>query len=375
MVQWAKDGIDWQSGIAQILPPALEIKKFKIPLHQLTDSQRVWFADALLAVFMEGDGIGKEESNLVGQVVRSIEDNQQRSRVIALIKNNLPPHFVAPKEVGEVALYLGLLEIIKVLATNNGLSHRQTNFITNYVKLCQLPEKTADAAIDWAKEGIRWRQAAAMVIKKGSFQSDSDSSLEKSLDRWLPVKENNSLHYREQTCYFCDSTEPIPIFRLVPRTQKLGKNIFGVGTFGGSLAPEQAEVNFHLVSTNVCPECYFASPKKELFKTNTETTAPEQATNYSFLKKWKESADKRKILFPLVEVDHNIKGIPSLEQAISRHQLAVHCAQEFAALAPTEEKSWELANLHLILAELFMSQSKRLEAEVELGKAVAIAKK
>ncbi|MDX2470573.1 MAG: hypothetical protein QNL04_08350, partial [SAR324 cluster bacterium] len=150
---WAKDGIEWQRGIVNILPPTLEIKKFKMPLHQLTDSQRVWFADALLAVFLNEDGLGKEESNLVEQVVRSIEDSQQKSRVIALIKNNLPPRMVAPDEVSEIALYLGLIEIIKVLASNNGLSHRQSNFITNYVKLSELPDSAADAAIHWAKEG------------------------------------------------------------------------------------------------------------------------------------------------------------------------------------------------------------------------------
>ena len=375
LMQWAEEGLRWQEDQRLLVPREVTLKNPRVPLHQMTDQQKVWYAEVLVSVVMIDGIVDPMEIKLLRTALSFVAEEKEKKRLLAFIKNRMRPSLLSPPPGLEMeVIYLIFFEVLRVMSLNDELANKEMIFIGDYIKACNLPASLEDRTLVWCKRGTTWRQKRKSLAKLGAFVDlGSGSSLEKSEDRWLPHGENNSLQYREQTCYLCDNNLPIKVYRLRPKSQKPATNLFGLPVYVGAMTAQDHPLDFNKVKISVCPNCLFASPAKESFRAKEVDKVPPVFEDRDFLVQWMEGTEKRKASYGMLlqELESVNPSVPHVEKL---YRLAIHCLNQLQKARPDDRQRWGIIFLGLGLAEILVNAGHVGEAEKELLEAERLSK-
>ncbi|MDT8445696.1 MAG: hypothetical protein RRB13_02210 [bacterium] len=373
-LQWAQEGLRWQEDQKLLLPREVELTNSRVPLHRMDVAQKIWYAEVLIGAVMIDGIVDDLELKLLRTALNFVDDAVEKRRLVGFVKNRLRPSLLSPPNLDFETIYLIFFEVLRVLSLNDDLANKEVLFIGDYVRACNLPILLEERALVWCKRGISWRQKRKGLAKVASFgDGTAGSSLSKSEDRWLPHPESNALLFREQGCYACDSEQPVRVYRLRPKSQKSRTNLFGVPYYLGPMTEKDDALDYSRIKVHICPECYFASTQKEMFRPKEAARIPTVFSNREFLRLWSEGKERRKAEYRLIEEERDLI-LPGLAHVQTAFELAMHSIDMIQRFKPEEANVWLKVDCSLTLAEQLMQGGQNSEAERYLMDAERMAR-
>jgi len=367
---WCEEGLNWKQAHQFLFPADLNISGKQLPVHLLNQDQRVWYAKTIISAINSEGIVDEAEIKLLKKAISFVENTDEKKKLLAYIKNKMSPPVTPPPDIPMKIVLRIFMESLYVVSINNLISNREFTFLRSLANVCHIPETVLDKSIEWCNQGISWKKAEKPLIKSCELASKIQLT-GKNESGWIPNEENTSVFEQRVSCFVCQSTDVTIAYRLKSKSQIPINNIFGITVFRKS-APGFNFINFNMVRIVTCPKCYFASSDITLFQHKPSDKAPHPLSDRKLARDWLKNRESYKAFFKDVQSDlYAIKR--SITTSLKSYQQAIKTIEFFIKYEKDETLYWKLASLHLILAEILMTNKNNTEAEAHVIKAKEIA--
>lgn len=368
---WCEEGLNWKQAHLFLFSPDMDVSSKQLPVHVLNQDQRVWYAKTLISAINSEGIVDEAEIKLLKKALSFVENIDEKKKLLAYIKNKMSPPVTPPPDIPMKIVMRIFMEALYVVSINNSISSHEFTFLRSLAKVCHIPDRILDKSIEWCNQGISWKKSEKPLIKaceriiKTNLTGNNGSG-------WTQVTENTSVFKHKVSCFVCQSTDVTVAYRLKSKSQIPTNNIFGISVFRKS-APGFDFINFNMVRIVTCPKCYFASGDMTLFQLKPADKVPYPLSNRKIAREWLKKNEEYKAFFKDVQTDlYAIKR--SITTSIKSYQQAIKTIEFIIRFEKDDTLYWKLSSLHLILAEILMTNkdNKGAEAHVNIARDLAI---
>lgn len=179
-------------------------------------------------------------------------------------------------------------------------------------------------------------------------------------------KEKDPIYKTNVSCPICEQTN-IDFYKLLAKSQAIKKTIFLIPKYTG--ANKFFTVNFNLIQTIVCPQCFFASPDpKDFTQYNTihkTFTKSQLLNNVELIQAIRNETSVRKELLPAAIDNHNYflrpRGAQIAIESIRFSIMRAKCEQLFNRPSCL----YKLGVYHLKIAHIAQSLGQDIDLDIE----------
>ncbi|MBU2509892.1 TerB family tellurite resistance protein [bacterium] len=365
LMSWGETGLDWKSSQRYLIAEDGKVASFSVPLDKLNPDQKKWYAYVLIATIMLDGMVEDTELQFLKAAMCILNNKKDQQQLVGYVRNKMVPPLTEPTGIPDKMLRLIFFEVILIVSADESLSYKEQTHLKNIASLCSFPKEFLEKAIEWCNQGISWKQTKNPLIARCKFSATSTN-----LQAQGPLEvhpENNSVLFRDLECFICESSKKTKGYQLKPHSQEPNRNIFGITTYLESLG-DQDYIDFNRIKVFVCPNCFFASTEKNLFKKNKGENPPSALSGKKFKDLWMKNVSQRKSLMAKCskEIGSLKRSIPTIEKT---YQLSIQSAQTLATTTNDQSYSWQAVTLKLTLAEIMMSNGDEAKADEYLEEA------
>lgn len=367
LIEWAEQGLSWQQQAKSLVPSEVDLGTKWVPLHQMSEAQRIWYAEVLVGAMSIDGLVDPLEAKLLKQALYFLPQAQKK-RLVGMLSNGLEVPLLSPPNLEREVIFQVLFEVLEIVALNEEVCPKEAAFIADFIRVCNLPRRLEHQTTDWCEQGIFWRQQARALSHQVRFaaranQPPPDPAL------WKTHQQSSRVLVRQQHCWVCgEDSPPVPVHRLSSKAPKGPVNFFGVASYPLDLVMEGAQADFNGLRVHFCPKCLFASPRKEHFKAQGDVAPPAPLRWEAFKQAWAQGSQRRARLDQALLKEQGSLA-PSPHWVRTLYQLAIDAHRLILEHHGSDEDRWSLISLMLTLAELLMKQGDAVEAQLWVERA------
>lgn len=397
LMDWCREGLTWKSEQIQLISIDGKVADLSVPVAKLTDTQRRWYAEALVATIMSDQQLDASEVRFLKMAIDLIKDEAQQQQLTRMVRNNTAPPLSRHPGIDENILKRIFFEVMLIISADESLHEQEEAYLNELASNCDFPESLSKKMIAWCHRGIKWKRMKNPLIERCQINQEKDDPQlfrvkkedagpqtfapepeaesvpvreepveEKPVPREpLPEpennKESNAITDFNLNCFVCGSTEIVKHFYLKPQSLKASHNIFGIPIYRVS-ADGFDFIDYNRCKVTICPACLFASTQKQMFRQKAESPLPKVLQHPGFKDVWMKGYDQRSQRFRnFMQEIVSIKR--SSEMVLISYETAIEAAATLADLNNSFELVWHSITLKLTLAQVLMEQGKTEDAE------------
>lgn len=368
LIEWGEKGLQWKKAQAYLISEDGEIDDFRIPLDKLTPEQRKWYAQLLISTIMLDGLVEDTELQFLKAAMSLVSSKKDQQQLIGYVRNKMAPPITDPPDIPDEILVKIFCEVILIVSADESLSYKEQGHLTHIANVCGFSPAFQEKALSWCNQGIAWKQSKNTLIS--NIRLGEKGKQTEMHGPVMPFPGNDSVLYREFQCFACESPRTFKGFQLKPHSQEPNRNIFGISTYLESLGDHDF-IDFNQIKVIVCPNCFFASTEKNLFKKSKKDSPPPALNSQKFKEQWKKGLAKRQQLYqPIVD---ELDGIErSLSTIIKTYEAGIKSALLLAKTSGDQSYDWQAVTLKLTMAEILMNHGEQEKADKCIEDASAI---
>ena len=404
LLSWVEEGLAWKHGQYLLVALSGDKNGLQVPLVELNQKQRMWYAQTLISTIMLDGQLEVGEVSFLKMAVSFVDNPQLKNRLINYISNRDRPPLEKPPQVSKSILIRIFIEVMLIVSADETLEYREIVHLQRLSELCGFSKELYERLIGWCQQGIQWKQSKNPLIahcqirqdlaakgyvtfarekqespKLMVFSHDDATSGSQQLSteytqfreeraveqevapekKEIPI--NNSVIQTKLKCFVCSSTQEFNLFLLKSHSQQVKTNIFGIPTYLRQ-NPGYDYIDYNHCKVTICPTCFFASTQKGLFRKDEKVPTPTSLNHVDLYNHWLERLEKSKAPFGnrVGEISSHRR---SLAVIIKSYQMAIKSSDLLAEFNHSVEQTWHSVMLKLTMAEVLMKQKKRKQAE------------
>ena len=346
LMSWGEEGLNWKNSQRYLVAADGKIDNFGVPLDKLNSDQKKWYAHVLIATIMLDGLVEETELQFLKAAMSFLDSKKDQQQLIGYVRNKMSPPLTEPPGIPAGIVLLIFFEVILIVSADESLSYKEQTYLKTISELCGFSNEFLEKAVEWCHRGISWKQTKNPLIARCKFKGKSAGP---QMQGGLEVHpENSSVLIRQLECHVCGSKAKFKGFQLKPHTQEPNRNIFGITAYLESLG-DHDYIDFNKIKMFVCPNCYFASPEKKLFKKNKNESPPAVLNSDRFKERWQKDLDRRRS-----EMSSCIKELgsikPSLATVEKTYQLSIAATQALSETTNDQSYEWQSVIYKLTMA-------------------------
>jgi len=162
-------------------------ESMSVPFKALTQSQRYWYAEMIIAAILADGEISQPETEYIKGIIRLVKKPDEKQDLVARLASKRPPPITRPAGVPPKVLAAVYLELVLVLISDAELTDAEKQFLEETARVFRFSDTYRNDLMQWALEGLSWK----------SGQADLVAAEKKSGDTGVPLASlnNNQLHW------------------------------------------------------------------------------------------------------------------------------------------------------------------------------------
>ncbi len=128
-----------------------------VPLHILTQSQRHWYAQMVVAAILADGEITQPETDFIKQILPVIKNQNERIDLTNRIARKQAPQIFKPPGVPPKVLAAVFVELALVMISDIEFADKEREFLEEVAKVFQFKEDYFQDLIAWCEEGLDWK--------------------------------------------------------------------------------------------------------------------------------------------------------------------------------------------------------------------------
>ena len=164
LMDWCLEGLNWRQDRLDLC--GLTPHRGRVPVHQLSQSQRIWYAELLISALNQGHPTRMEMSFLQG-ALGFLEDPAQRARLSRMIDQGERPELGEVPQIKPEFIRLALAEALALLGLSEG--GQTAGYLARLVQVTGLPKERVEEISDWLDQGLQWTATGRDLAQCGEF--------------------------------------------------------------------------------------------------------------------------------------------------------------------------------------------------------------
>ncbi len=128
-----------------------------VPLQVLTQSQRYWYAQMIVAAILADGEITKPETDFIKQILPAIKKPEERIELTNRIANKNSPNIFRPPGVAPKVLAAVFIELALVMISDIDFADTEKDFLDEVARVFQFKEEYYKELLAWCEEGLDWK--------------------------------------------------------------------------------------------------------------------------------------------------------------------------------------------------------------------------
>ncbi len=128
-----------------------------VPLNILTQSQRFWYAQMVVAAILADEEITKPETDFIKQILPIIKKPEDRQELINRIASKSPPSIFRPPGVAPKVLAAVFIELALVMISDVDFADKERQFLENVADVFRFTDGYYKDLLEWCEEGLEWK--------------------------------------------------------------------------------------------------------------------------------------------------------------------------------------------------------------------------
>ncbi|MDX2468980.1 MAG: hypothetical protein QNL04_00220 [SAR324 cluster bacterium] len=350
------EGLAWLQGQNEILDEEIDAIH-PVNVYSLAENQREWYARLMVIGVLMVNNATSAITDKAVLAIDSLQSKQMKQLLKAHLSKKIMPGPKPPPPMLESHLIRILMDLLQVLGSRGGISEKGDRFFSQLLLHCKLETPRYARFIDWCNLGLSWRQGQIQLAAKAKLDNPEEVTHNPSGVEAHP--KNNALMVRHLGCFICHTDLPVVSYGLVPNSQKVANNIFGIQGYHGSQGG-QDPINFNNVKLITCPLCFFTSASKDYFKKFEDDVPPKELTeNFRMqwikaIPTWKEALGPK---FNPVNLDRD------RAQVLRHYKMAIKSVESLSKKIPSSPLTDEALTHRLTIAQIQLAEGFVEEAE------------
>lgn len=128
-----------------------------VPLHILTQSQRYWYAQMVVAAILADEEITKPETDFIKQILPIVKKPEDRQELVNRIAAKKPPSIFRPPGVAPKVLAAVFIELALVMISDVEFADTERQFLEEVAKVFRFTQDYYQELLSWCEEGLDWK--------------------------------------------------------------------------------------------------------------------------------------------------------------------------------------------------------------------------
>lgn len=128
-----------------------------VPLHILSQSQRYWYAQMIVAAILADKEITKPETDFIKQILPIIKRPEEKQELMNRIATKTPPHVFRPPGVPPKVLAAVFIELALVMISDIEFADTERSFLESVALEFRFTKEYYDELLNWCEEGLDWK--------------------------------------------------------------------------------------------------------------------------------------------------------------------------------------------------------------------------
>ncbi|MBU2648017.1 TerB family tellurite resistance protein [bacterium] len=142
-----------------------------VPFKALTQSQRFWYAEMVIAAVLADGEISQPETEFIKDIVHLVKTPEQKQELLGRLASKRPPPISRPSGVPPGILAAVFLELSLVLISDAELTPEEKRFLEESARVFRFSEPYFKALMDWCNEGLAWKKEQIELISSDGKMS------------------------------------------------------------------------------------------------------------------------------------------------------------------------------------------------------------
>ncbi|MFH2132665.1 MAG: hypothetical protein ABIK68_19965, partial [bacterium] len=135
-----------------------------VPFKALTQSQRFWYAEMVIAAVLADGEISQPETEFIKDIVHLVKTPEQKQELLGRLASKRPPPISRPSGVPPGILAAVFLELSLVLISDAELTPEEKRFLDESARVFRFSEPYFNALMAWCNEGLAWKKEQIQLI-------------------------------------------------------------------------------------------------------------------------------------------------------------------------------------------------------------------
>ncbi len=128
-----------------------------VPLNILTQSQRFWYAQMVIAAILADEEITKPETDFIKQILPIVKKPEDRQELVNRIAAKNPPAVFRPPGVHPKVLAAVFIELALVMISDVEFAEKEREFLENVADVFKFTDDYYKELLAWCEEGLDWK--------------------------------------------------------------------------------------------------------------------------------------------------------------------------------------------------------------------------
>ena len=135
-----------------------------VPFKALTQSQRFWYAEMVIAAILADGEISQPETEFIKDIVRLVKKPEEKQDLMGRLASKRPPPISRPSGVLPKVLAAVFLELGLVLISDAVFTDEEKRFLAESSKVFRFSDHYFNELMDWCQEGLDWKKEQIQLI-------------------------------------------------------------------------------------------------------------------------------------------------------------------------------------------------------------------
>ncbi|MBU3914346.1 hypothetical protein KKA14_02335, partial [bacterium] len=158
-----------------------------IPLHILTQSQRYWYAQMIVAAILADGEITQPETDFIKQILPLLKKPKERIELTNSIATKKSPPIFRPPGVPPKVLAAVFIEMALVMISDIDFADTEKDFLAEVARVFQFQDDYYKELVAWCEEGLNWKNKQLNFVsatKRTDLLQVPVSKLNPNQQRW-----------------------------------------------------------------------------------------------------------------------------------------------------------------------------------------------
>ncbi len=139
-------------------------ESMSVPFKALTQSQRFWYAEMVIAAILADGEISQPETEFIKDIVRLVKKPEEKQDLMGRLASKRPPPISRPSGVLPKVLAAVFLELGLVLISDAVFTDEEKRFLAESSKVFHFSDHYFKELMDWCQEGLDWKKEQIQLI-------------------------------------------------------------------------------------------------------------------------------------------------------------------------------------------------------------------